>query len=43
MDKLNIIIVKEATVTPTMGGCGKHNEQLCGLKQCSFNGTSRDD
>lgn len=42
MNKLNIIVVSEKIVTQNMGGCGRNMPQLCGSKDCSFNGTSRD-
>lgn len=42
MNKLNIVIVSEKIVTQNMAGCGRNQPQLCGLKECSFNGTSRD-
>lgn len=34
MDKLKVIIVKEATVTMGMAGCGKNNPNLCGAREC---------
>ena len=38
MDKLKIIIVPESCVVEGMAGCGKNNSQLCGSRDCSFNG-----
>lgn len=45
MEKLNIIVVPEKVfeVEAMAAHCGKFNEQLCGMKQCSFNGTAKDD
>ena len=43
MKKLKVVIVPETVAYNSMGGCGKNHPQLCGAKQCSFNGTSRED
>ena len=43
MEKLKMLVVSEDTVSNEMGGCGRYNPSLCGTKECSFNGTSRDD
>lgn len=43
MDKLKITVVSEEAIMESMEGCGKNHPQLCGAKQCSFNGTSRED
>lgn len=43
MEKLKIVVVSENAVSNMMGGCGKNWDQLCGLKQCSSNNTSKDD
>ena len=42
MDKLNIVIVSEKIVTQNMAGCGKNHPQLCGARDCSFTGGSRE-
>ncbi len=38
MDKLKITVVSESCVVENMAGCGKNNSQLCGSRDCSFNG-----
>lgn len=38
MDKLKITIVSESCTVEGMAGCGKNNSQLCGARDCSFNG-----
>ena len=43
MDKLKVVIMPEKTATVSMAHCGKYSEQLCGLKECSWNGAARDD
>ena len=42
MNKLNVIIVSERTMIQNMGGCGKNHPQLCGARDCSYNGGSRE-
>lgn len=42
MNKLNIIVVSERIVTQNMGGCGRNNPQMCGARDCSYNGGSRE-
>lgn len=43
MKKLKVTVVSEEAAIRSMAGCGRNNSQLCGSKECSFNGTSRDD
>ena len=43
MNKLKVVIASEKAVTSNMAGCGRNNPSLCGTKECSFNGTSRED
>lgn len=31
MSKLNVVIVSEEIVTPSMGGCGRNHPKLCGV------------
>lgn len=38
MDRLKITIVSESCTVEGMAGCGKNNSQLCGSRDCSFNG-----
>ena len=42
MNKLNIIIVSERTMTQNMAGCGKYHQQLCGARECSFAGNVKE-
>ena len=42
MKKLKITVVSEQAAVRNMAGCGKNHPQLCGAKDCSFNGVSRE-
>lgn len=38
MDKLKVTVVSEDCAVEHMEGCGRNNDELCGARNCAFNG-----
>ena len=42
MKKLKVVVISEKVIMANMAGCGRNHPQVCGARDCSFNGGSRE-